>query len=1569
VFAQDPTTAQIYMLDDSGNVSTINPTTLTSTAVQSGLSLSGSPQSMAITYVGGEQRFIVATTAALYQVHAGGSIDELYMRGGNSTELFVPSHVTARNDLAVYTEGNAAVPVLYRIRLSTPPGTIEALSAPASSGNSALNPSGVSVSDYSFYGPAGVAYTPTGSLYVADTPANSIYMLSPDESGEIGPTSVISHVLADGAGRFAPEVGTSFPGVQFPVHAPSFLSTSPDGTLLIGAAYGVAAYDPVAQQAEWLSYDNTAYASPLAITYFPELKIGASTTYTNLLATGPRSFWFASYGFAGAGTSPILADVSKLASDRDPTRTLTFSSSQGALVDTTNATVDSFDVQGRLVERDLRTGEPIMVANYLDATSDRVSSIVDPDGNATSFAYDSTGRLSTITDPASRQTVFGRDGFGDLRSISQPDGEVMTFTYDGHHMTSKTARGTDTTLYTYNADGTLSTATKPAGETTNVSAALSKSGQYLSGSTVPVYTASYVDAHGVTHAVVTDAMSQIQGDVYTADGVTYTKAVQYAGGLTASAGEPFGAPNTLLRIADTTLNGVRLDFVKTFDTHGRVIEEDFRAPGVNSAVNLYSYDANGWLTTYNPTQQGVEVSATRDAVGHLTRIVDVATNGTGNGGAETDLTWRTDGQPATVVRDGVTYSLSYDDSATKNLNGISDSLGRTASFTYDPSGNVQTASDGATTTTFDYDGNNRMLVSADALGNQTTFGYTQVSCGCTENDEVTTIHTPDLPTGQQWSLGYSAEGRLATVADPDGFIEAYGYEPTGEINSIIDRNGNPTNITHDHLGRALSIIDALGRTHAKSYAVPTFTPNSSQAGLFIGPTLTSGSASATPASTSFAASLNPGDYQIGHAMYQGFGLPPGESFYRDATFDLPYALNWDSYGRLSQFVERTGQTSSTMEAFDGNGSYATVQYDNYTSQVTGFGKPGGGSSFSYDKEYGATGSRGFALGGCTGDPITTYSYTRDAGSRITETQTSFAFGGNCGSPPTVPTPQTYAYYPNGKLQTYSGPDGTKAYTYDARGLVKSLLVTLPGGATELWGFTYDNLGRSLEVTYPDGHVRAQVYDDEGRTTSRCYNYGSQGYCYTASYDPDGNPLTTSDPYGGSEAYVYDALKRLTQVTRTVAGSTEHVETYTYNLLGALHTSFDPVAMSEFTYDDQRPKLSGSGIADSAIPNTLGGQPVTRDAFGEVTGLNGATFTFDVAHRPYSSQFTNGSNSISEAYRYDASLRRIYRGHTETSPAINTSEFYAYDGPGSNVLPDVDVSGADTNPGFDPLQGTTRASLVPSVVGLLDPANSLRNVYSLDTPGRALDLLATTHNYLGGVNPTGTSALVDNGGTPFGSSVVAILQSSGALSDAYLFDSIDHPLRLQRGASSYFYEVDLAGNVRRLRDATGADLGGYRYTAFGSSFAAEAQTPAATINQPLLWKGRPFLNVAGGVYDMRNRWWSPQMTTFLNLDEYQYHDPNSTLWGWPGQNPVRIADPYGRGISRDQCFVIALVGCALTTILCDAYVAPYLGELGAAACVVGGVLCVTLIDRNICQKIPSGDEESLACTTTAASSAQ
>jgi RHS repeat-associated protein len=160
---------------------------------------------------------------------------------------------------------------------------------------------------------------------------------------------------------------------------------------------------------------------------------------------------------------------------------------------------------------------------------------------------------------------------------------------------------------------------------------------------------------------------------------------------------------------------------------------------------------------------------------------------------------------------------------------------------------------------------------------------------------------------------------------------------------------------------------------------------------------------------------------------------------------------------------------------------------------------------------------------------------------------------------------------------------------------------------------------------------------------------------------------------------------------------------------------------------------------------------------------------------------------------------------------------------------------------------------------------------------------------------------------------------GLIAMSFLYDGIDHPLRLGGtgvlGATtpespfvSYsagphavaYYELDLAGNVRRLRAPGGADLGGYRYGAFGATREDTVQPSIFGIindldKQPLRWKGMWRFDLGAGteLYDARARMWSPALGSFLSVDEFDFHDPTSTLWAWPNQNPITFSDPFGR----------------------------------------------------------------------------
>jgi len=124
----------------------------------------------------------------------------------------------------------------------------------------------------------------------------------------------------------------------------------------------------------------------------------------------------------------------------------------------------------------------------------------------------------------------------------------------------------------------------------------------------------------------------------------------------------------------------------------------------------------------------------------------------------------------------------------------------------------------------------------------------------------------------------------------------------------------------------------------------------------------------------------------------------------------------------------------------------------------------------------------------------------------------------------------------------------------------------------------------------------------------------------------------------------------------------------------------------------------------------------------------------------------------------------------------------------------------------------------------------------------------------------------------------------------------------------YFELDVIGNVRRLRGGARygsggppplpSDLGGYKYTAFGKTLAADAGTPApmadgSPFEEPLRWQGRWYSALAGGVYDVRNRQWSPELGVFLSPDDFVFLSRTGTLWSWPAQSPLGWRDPSGR----------------------------------------------------------------------------
>ena len=272
---------------------------------------------------------------------------------------------------------------------------------------------------------------------------------------------------------------------------------------------------------------------------------------------------------------------------------------------------------------------------------------------------------------------------------------------------------------------------------------------------------------------------------------------------------------------------------------------------------------------------------------------------------------------------------------------------------------------------------------------------------------------------------------------------------------------------------------------------------------------------------------------------------------------------------------------------------------------------------------------------------------------------------------------------------------------------------------------------------------------------------------------------------------------------------------------------------------QRPEAwTAAAMADSAVPATYNGLPVTLDKGGRVTSLNGATLTF--SERNVLLQVVDGTTT--ESYGADGYLRRIARVNNQ-----GVEEFYAYE---------------DTTTGLGGHSIGPAGTAMTSYTGLPPFDRAPSTLPTLDT-----------------VPPQ---------------NIVAVLDSSGGVTSSFLYDAVDSPLRLARSGLRYYYEVDLAGNVRRIRDPLGNDLAGIATRRSGRSTPRTPTPRAVALRSRCSGRGDGLATLAGGIYDVRARQWSPGMGVFLQVDEFEMHDRRSTLWGWPHMNPIRTRDPSGKG---------------------------------------------------------------------------
>jgi RHS repeat-associated protein len=345
---------------------------------------------------------------------------------------------------------------------------------------------------------------------------------------------------------------------------------------------------------------------------------------------------------------------------------------------------------------------------------------VDARANRTTFVLDDAARLTRRTDPLGRSTTFGYDSAN--RQVLRLDARGIRTTYvydDADRLTAQRYSDGSRATIAYSVVGDRTLLSDPTGRKT--------------------YT--YDDARRLRNSInpagkrisyAYDGLGQRTLLVEPGSG-RFTYTYDAAGEMTRLL-NPDGQPTTW-----------------AYDDAGQRAS----ARLANGTRASYTYDAAGQTTRLaNLNPSGTTLSSFNyalDAAGNRTRVVEVS------------------GDCVTWIYDNLYRLVSEQRSGTTAY---------TITYSYDPTANRLTKSDGGVPTTYSYDNAGQLLLARDATGT-TTFAY-DVS-----GNQIRQV----APNGGRTTWIWDAENRLTGVTLPSGTRNTFSYDADGKRVQKQDSSG------------------------------------------------------------------------------------------------------------------------------------------------------------------------------------------------------------------------------------------------------------------------------------------------------------------------------------------------------------------------------------------------------------------------------------------------------------------------------------------------------------------------------------------------------------------------------------------------------------------------------------------------------------------------------------------------------------------------------------------------------------------------------------------------------------
>lgn len=744
----------------------------------------------------------------------------------------------------------------------------------------------------------------------------------------------------------------------------------------------------------------------------------------------------------------------------------------------------------------------------LDSSGNRTST-ADPNGNMTSYTYDSSGNVLTKTDAIGTWT-YSYNGFGQVLTAKDPLGNTTTNVYDAKgnliSTTTPSPNGGTTagskTRFAYDAKGELTLITDPLGNSTGLT-------YYSSGL---VNTTKDPQANTTTFAYdgrgnrtsIKDALGSVTSFAY--DVMSRLTQITYPNNSAAQFGYDYRGRRVLL----TDGNGKSTTYA--YDDADRLVS----TKDASGNITQRSYDTENNLTSIT------------DALNHATNF------------SYDDL----DRLIKTLFPSGLSETYTYDNNG--NLTGKTDRNGNLVTYAYDQRNRlIQKSYPDSTSVSYSYDSDNRVTQVVDPTG---TYQFTYDDMGRLIG--TTTNYSFIAGTSFTTHYGYDAGSNRKSYTDPMGSIASYDYDTLNRLSKMtpptavaagsfgfsydaLNRrtqltrpNGITTSYTYDALSHLLSIVHASSAStvDGASYAVDAIGTRTSRTSL----------PSGAPLNYTYDAI-----YELLSATQSG---ATNESYTYDAVGNRLSSLNVASYSYNPS--NELVLTSTGGYAYDNDGnltsktdSTGTTNYawdfEGRLTQVA-LSASGGTVTFRYDP-FGRRIQKVFSQG----TSATTTNYIYD-GENITEmvdqsgkVLTRFAQGEEVDEPLSQLRAGAISYYEQdglGSVTSLTSSSGAIAqtYAYDSFGNTTSS----SGNLVNPFRYT----GREFDSETGLYYYRARYYDpNTGRFLSEDpirFSGGINLYRYVGN-----NAVNEADPQGTNYQDCKDALKELAQAAKRVAERT------------------------------------------------------------------------------------------------------------------------------------------------------------------------------------------------------------------------------------------------------------------------------------------------------------------------------------------------------------------------------------------------------------------------------------------------